>query len=215
MNESTMIDWSARLALFTGSDSEIPQDVIFKIEDENRGPSTNQEVKAHRMVLAMASPVFMKMFYVSDTLDKIAKEIIVKKTTVEAFEVMVNAIYNTVVLEESLKNLSVEEMFAVLDLVVKYQIPELTLAVRKCLASLSVTKDSVLEIASAAMPFSTIFEEEANDLLHKCATFLRPKFTDVGSVFEFAAENETEKDIVYKLFSMVDSLPPLKCTNCD
>ena len=47
------------------------------------------------------------MFFVSNTMDKTHKEITVKQTTVEAFQIMVSAIYNTRQMEESLVDKSV------------------------------------------------------------------------------------------------------------
>ena len=174
-----MIDWSTRLSQFTSEDSEIPHDVTFKIEEENKEPRIPQEVKAHKMILAMASPVFMKMFYVSDTLDKSAQQIVVRQTTVDAFKIMIHAIYNTTSLEESLKDKSVEEMFLVLDLVMKYQIPELTVAARECLTDVPLTEDAVLEVAEDAEHYSMVFEEEAKGVLLQCAKFLQQKIMPI------------------------------------
>ena len=210
-----MIDWSTRLSQFTSEDSKIPHDVTFKIEGENNDPRIPQEVKAHKMILSMASPVFMKMFYVSDTLDKSAQLIVVRQTTVDAFRIMVHAIYNTTPLEESLKDKSVEEMFLVLDLVMKYQIPELTLAARECLADVPLTDDTVLEVAEDAEQYSTVFEEEAKKVLFQCAKFLQQKFKDAKSVFKFVAENKAHKDVAYNLLAMIDTLENLNpCDNC-
>ena len=73
--------WSKKEEFLDPSNG-IPPDVTFVIEDDNGDQA--QEVKAHKTFLAVASPVFRKMFYGSakDTRDVIP----VKETTKEAFE---------------------------------------------------------------------------------------------------------------------------------
>ena len=211
MAESKGIDWSLRLAELIQASSEIPTDVTFRIEED-----TNEEnnVKAHRLVMAMASEPFRNMLFVTNTEDKEAKEISVKETTLAAFRAMVDAIYNTKTINESLKEKTVHEMFAVLYLVKKYRIPELVLSARDCLATFPLSQDVVLEVAGDAMKYLTTFDEEAKELLLRCAKFLKPKFKDVKTVFEFITVNKELGDIMIELFVLMNSIKPEQCDNC-
>jgi len=175
-----------------------PPDIAFRIKD-NDG---EHEIKAHALVLAMASDEFNKMLFGrGNNLEQTSEYIIVRENKA-AFVIMVNAIYNTSPIEESLKNKSIHEVFAVLDLVKRYQVPELVLAVKEILAIFPLTDDTVLDVANEAMQCSPVFQElqdDANSLLFLCAKFLKPKFNDAQSVFQYAAQNEDCKDVVYKL----------------
>ena len=210
----TDIDWSSRPAKFLQPDSEIPSDIIFQIVEDEPKQNVSHEVKAHKMILAMASPVFRKMFYVSETEDKTAKKIVVKETTVAAFQVMINAIYRMESIKDSLKEKTMDDIFAVLNMVVKYEIPELVLATRECLANFPIKEIKIaLEIASATMKYSVIFQEEAQLLLLSCAKFLQPKFSDANSVFKFFADNPNHKDVIQELMILMSSIE-IECTNC-
>ena len=74
MAESDGIDWKLRLVEVIKESSEIQTDTTFKIEKDNK----EEYVKAHRLVLGMASEVFRKMLFVTSTNDREAKEILVK-----------------------------------------------------------------------------------------------------------------------------------------
>ena len=211
MGEYDGIHWSLRLAQFLEASSEIPTDINFKIEDETK---EEKNVKAHRMVMGMASPAFRKMLFVTRTDDKVAEEISVEETSEAAFRAMVEAIYNTKTIKESLKEKTVHEMFAVLNLVKKYQIPELVLPARDCLATFPLTEEVVLEVAGDAMKYLNTFDEEAKELLIHCAKFLKPKFVGENSVFKFTAANKERGDILLELFALMDNIKPEKCENC-
>ena len=178
MAESDGIDWKLRLVEVIKESSEIQTDTTFKIEKDNK----EEYVKAHRLVLGMASEVFRKMLFVTSTSDREAKEILVKETTVAAFRAMVDAIYNTKTIRKSLVDKTVPEMFAVLNLVKKYEIPELVLTTRDCLATFPLSEEVVLEVAGDAIKYINIFDEEAKELMLHCAKFLMPKLSDTGAV---------------------------------
>ena len=207
MAESKGIDWSLRLAEVIKASSDIPTNITFKIEDIGK----EKDVKAHKLVMGMASEAFGKMLYVHD---KEAKEIVVKETTVAAFTAMVDAIYNTKTIHESLKDKTVHEMFAVLNLVKKYQIPELVVTARDCLATFPLREEAVLEVAGDAIQYLDTFDEEAKELLLHCAKFLQPKFKDAKSVFVFVAANKKHGDTMVELFALMEGIKPEQCHNC-
>ena len=206
MAEAKEIDWKLRMAEVIKDSSEMQTDITFKIEEGN---NKEADVKAHRLVLGMASGVFRKMLFVTGTNDKEANEVSVKETTVAAFRGMVDAIYNTKTIHESLEDRTVHEMFAVVNLVKKYEIPELVLATRDCLATFPLNEEVVLEVAGDAIKYRDIFDEEAKELLLRCAKFLQPKFSDVQAVFKFGAANKEHADTIVELFALM-----VECDNC-
>ena len=210
MTESKGIDWSLRISEAIKATPEFPTDITFKIEEVDE----EGEVKAHRLVLGLASQVFKKMLFVTGTDDKEAKEIPVEETTVAAFRAMVDAIYNTKTIQESLKDKTVHEMFAVLNLVKKYEIPELVLTTRDCLATFPLSEEVVLEVAGYAIKYLDIFDEEAKELMLHCVKFLMPKLSDAKSIFKFTAENKEHGETIIKLFSLMDKMKPEQCDNC-
>ena len=101
-----------------------------------------------KIVLGMVSPVFHRMLFVLWREDK---EVLVERMTPAAFKIMKNAIYNVMSMEKSLKGKSATEVFAVLDLVKRYQIHELKKIVLDHLSSFFLADDTVLEVAADAM----------------------------------------------------------------
>ena len=188
------------LAMIAKLDFQVSSDVTFRIEDYGADEvGVVQDVKAHRIILAMASPVFMNMLFVSELKDKKLNVITVKETTLAAFKTMVETIYNTVVLKDGLQGKTVAEIFQVLDLVVKYQIPELQLAIRENLAAILVTEYNVMEVAEAAFLYSKLFEEEAMLVLLKCAKYLWTRFNNITTTLQFVAENQDFREVLFVL----------------
>merc|ERR1719203_771473 len=74
------------------------------------------------------------MFFTTNVGDKTAKEIKIKETTKEAFKIMIDAIYSTKSIEDSLKGKSVKDVFNVVDLLERYQILGLLEEVKKNLS---------------------------------------------------------------------------------
>ena len=80
-------DWHHFLSL----DSDLPPDVFFQVKDEEGG-GQSKTIGAHRFILAGVSPVFRGMFF--GLMKETGEVVKVKETTIEAFEAMVNYIYN-------------------------------------------------------------------------------------------------------------------------
>ena len=209
--DPTVIDLSSKSARFISENSEIPPDITFKFTKDIDG---DNKVAAHKFVLAMVSQVFRNMFFVTNTKDRSANEIHIKDTTMEAFQIMVEAIYNVKTMKESLKGKTIDEMFAVLYLVTKYKIPELELATKECIASFPVTGDNVLEVATDALQYEATFKEASHHILLACAKFLQPKFADSSYLLQFVADNGDRMATVHKLAVLIKDLPAPTCTNC-
>jgi len=206
---TTPFDWSN---IITRVVNETPPDVIFVIPDGD----IKAEVDAHKMVLGMISLVFRRSFFSTDTTDRTAQRIEILETTKPAFQIMVDAIYNRTTINASLKDKSVDEVFAVVNIVKRFEISELVVAVTQFLSTFSITDDTVLEVASEAMEYSALFKEESRQLLLTCAKFLKPKLKDATAIFGYIAENEEQKEVISSLFVLMNDIPPTAptCSNC-
>ena len=208
------IKWSTRVALLLAQTDSILTDVTFEIE--------GKIVRAHKLILAMASPVFMKMFFTSEFADKKAQEIPVKETTHEAFEVMVEAIYNTTSMQKTPLMKSAGDIFDVLNLAVKYEIPKMEITAKACLAAFPVTKDTLLTVASDAQAFLVPFREEATEVLARCAglcwtLFSRPRDKGPGpwdhdSLFQYCCDHEEQQEVLCLLQGIMVTTP---CKDCN
>jgi len=154
------------------------------------------EVSAHKMILAMVSPVLRSMLYVNNT-----QVFTMEDTTEPVFRIFINAIYSVTPIQEALKGNKVEEIFAVLDLVKKYEVQELVQAVQETLYSFPLTDDTVLEVADAALKgFRTVkktaFSREAHRLFLSCAKFLKTKLTRAIDVLRLIRENSDRMEVI-------------------
>jgi hypothetical protein len=212
MMDHSDIKWSSLPAQFISTNSEIPPDILFLFKGVS---SDDAGVAAHKMILAMVSQVFRNMFYVHDTTDRVANKILIEDTTKPAFQIMIDAVYNAKPMKDSLKGLSLHEIFAVLYLVTKYEIHNLVLKVKEFLSSFPITEDIVLAVATDAMEYLDTFGAVAQNVLLSCAKFLRPKFPNVNSLLRFVAENGDRITTVHKLVVLMDQMTPPICSNCD
>jgi len=128
--DSTPFNWSL-VAQIMDEAFGIPTDVTFHILEGDQ----TEEVKTHKIILGIVSPVFKTMFFTTNVGDKAAKEIKIKETTKEAFQIMIDAIYSTRSIEVSLKEKSVEDIFDVVDLLERYQVLDLLEEVKKNLSN--------------------------------------------------------------------------------
>lgn len=194
---------------FISDNSPIPHDITFKFLEDDPG-----EVSAHKNILGMVSKVFLNMFFKHNTRDKSAREMVMKNTNRTAFKIMIEAIYNSKSIEENLRGKSLHEMFTVLNLVTQYEIPDLVLAVKACLSSFPITEvDSVLDIASDAVEYLATFEEDARNVLLRCAKFLNEALRDVNSFSQFVSNNSDRFVVVDRLLILMAEMKP-PCSNC-
>jgi len=134
--------WSL-LASLADETFGIPPDVTFLIVEKDQV----HKIEAHKMLLGVVSPTFKLMLYTTRVGDNAAKkEFEIKETTAPAFQTIIDAIYATKSIEDSLRDKSVKEVFDVIFLIEQYQIVQLKQAVEELLANYPVTKDTVLEV---------------------------------------------------------------------
>jgi len=207
-----MFHWSKLIAGVQDETFGIPADVVFEIVENDE----LHEIKAHKWLLAMVSLPFKTMFYTTEVGNKAAETFKIEQTTAPAFQIMMDAIYETKSIEDSLKGKSVQEVFDVLHLIEQYQISELAEAVQEILANYPVDDDTVMEVAEEATEYTTLFQKEAKLLLLNCAKFLEPKFKDSKNIYRYAAKTD-KKEVFSTLLAMMDEIQPVqdkKCSNC-
>merc|ERR1719481_750481 len=109
-------------------DVGIPFDVTFKIFENDNTTVGNyesdvevKEVMAHKLILASYSPVFKRMFYgaMKETKDVIP----VEQCTAKAFSLLIDHFYQV---DINCKEMTIEELFDLVNLAEKYDVPKLT-----------------------------------------------------------------------------------------
>jgi hypothetical protein len=173
--------------------SLIPTDVTFVIEQ------CGSEVEAHKFVMAMGSPVYMRQFYgtYKETKDRIP----VKETTKKSFVIMVDFVYGK---EIDWRGMTVDELFHVANMAEKYHIDILMGAVKKVFEDYPLCKDNVVLFASLALEHSQ-FEEPSKALLLNCSKFLRSVLKTVKDFETFAAKHSESDlcEVAFKLMGMM------------
>ena len=159
------------LRVFLSPDSDLPPDVSFLVQTEDGGGQ--KYVKAHRFPLSCVSPVFRGMFF---GLIKETSEVVeVKETTAEAFETMINFIYDPLHGETAF-NLSQiscpQKLFELLALATKYQIWKLASLTSDALKTLPITKENLIFTATVAKNYKAAFEDDSTHLMVRCLKFL-------------------------------------------
>ena len=135
-------DWQS----FLPPDSDLPPDVSFLVQGEN-GEDQETRIGAHKLLLAGVSPVFQGMFY--GPMKEIG-EVVVKEP--DAFKAMINYIYHPIGGEAFNLNHTrcPQELFELLTLATKYQISNLATLTTGALRSLSITRETMIFIATVA-----------------------------------------------------------------
>eukprot|EP00092_Neocalanus_flemingeri_P027985 GFUD01030382.1.p1 GENE.GFUD01030382.1~~GFUD01030382.1.p1 ORF type:complete len:299 (+),score=64.12 GFUD01030382.1:44-940(+) len=195
----------------------IPSDVTFRIIGINKnGVDEDEEVlgevEGHKIVLGAFSRVFRDKFCGSM---KGTKEVIpVKETTLEAFEKMVFYIYKK---DIEWGGLSVSEMYDVVNLAEKYHLAELMDEMKTQMGNLTITVETLMEIAHTTAQFSHLFPIVSPPLLLRCAKFLQITFRTPAEKLQFATDQYGggQEVTAMQLLVMARDLPPLPlCSNC-
>ena len=178
-------DWQSKLS----PDSDLPPDVSFLVQGEN-GEDQETRIGAHKLFLAGVSPVFQGMFYGPM---KETGEVVVKETTPDAFKAMINYIYHPIGGEAFNLNHTrcPQELFELLTLATKYQISNLATLTTGALTSLSITRETMIFIATVARNYhGTAFKDLSTELMMKCVKFLLDTSNGGGDVLALVKETE-------------------------
>jgi len=190
-------------------DVQIPYDITFKFVGNERD-QIEKEIKAHKFCLASQSSVFTKMFYgaVKETKDFIQ----VDQTTTEAFEKLLDYFYSV---DIDFKDMSVSELFDIVNLAEKYNVPELMDELKKQMALIPLTMENMMEVATTATQFSQ-FEGASSALLLHCAQYFNEKVPQLSDRVEYMVAQNAEGNgvVALNLLSLAQALPSSERTNC-
>ena len=180
--------------------SLVPTDVTFVISQ------CGSEVKAHKWVLAMGSPVLQKLFY--GALAKGTEEtVLVKETTKEAFVKKLDFLYGK---EVDWKVMTVDELFNIANMAEKYHVDALKESVKKALEAYPIDENNVVICASHAREYHQ-FEELSQALLLHCTKFLKSVVVKAEDYEMFAAKycDSDFGETAIKLLGMMSKVAPV------
>lgn len=212
MASSNPLDYNALVASLLSPDCPIPSDITFRVMDK-KGIYLG-DVSAHKFILSLVSPISRSSFFGSDNTDRDAKVLETKETTMKAFRGMVDFIYKK---EVNFEQMSVREMFDLVDLAEYYHITELQEVIRGLLNDLDISRETVMEVAAMAEEF-TQYDVMSKTLLGNCARVLNTITTDRKSFIDFSSEvTQSRREVLWvKLISLMKNLQPpvVVCSNC-
>jgi len=177
-------------------------DVNFEIEDEEG--FIVGVVGAHKAVMALRSPVFKAMFY--GPLAETGELIRIKKTSMFAFKEMVRYMHDAD-LDERPWAIGVRELFRMVDLAERYNLPGLSERVVDYAKSYLFPRESLLEVAKLAEEFR-LYTQVSQALLINCARFLTTIIEtpeDFNNIAKEWSTKETENfGTAFRLMAQVD-----------
>ena len=169
-----------------------------------------EEVKAHKFLLALASPFFHQMVY--DTPEGCdSSEVMtinVENTSKEAVEKTIYFLYNHPL---DLDNVSLATLFHMVDLAERFILPSLRQLLEIHLDSLkSLTTSDIMEAATAVFNLTCF----SSSLLDCCAKVLAKNFQDRKAIFDWAGHLVKEKHQQLGMELMARMGKFLTCGNC-
>eukprot|EP00092_Neocalanus_flemingeri_P037634 GFUD01040971.1.p1 GENE.GFUD01040971.1~~GFUD01040971.1.p1 ORF type:complete len:321 (-),score=78.38 GFUD01040971.1:2-964(-) len=201
-----MVLKSVDFSQFLSEDSGIPFDIKFDVIEEVHDEFTNEKfevdrktVKAHRLLLSAASPVFKTLFFGKMRSNKHHFEI--KETKIKAFELFIQIIYGA----ENL-NLDIKDMFEILDLADFYIIEPIKGKMIEAIKN-EMTFENLKTIADAASTYIH-HEELANGMLKNCGKFLQNNLRSSNQILEFLKDELMDPELIDKILD-------IKCENCE
>jgi len=189
-------------------DSDLPYDITFEIIENDK--CKGRKIKAHKSILAAFNPVFKRMF--CGALKETKDVIPVEPTTAEAFENMIKFLYHV---DIDYKNMTVSEIFDLVNLAERYDVPKLMQELMVRLTNVPLAMNNFMEVAHIASEFSQ-FEDASAALLLHCAKYFHEELTEPREQVKFvvAQQSEGRGIAALKLLSLAESMPPAVCENC-
>ena len=138
----------------------------------------------------------------------------VRQTSLESFETMFDYIYNKTI---EWGNVSVLEMYYVVNLAEKYHIPGMLDVVKILMENVHLTMENVIEVADAAAQFNQ-FPTISSSLIQSYAKFLKTNLKTDGELLQFAISHSGsgQEATALHLLALAKNMPgnPI-CSNCE
>jgi len=194
--------------------SSIPSDIKFVFKKETNGVKTVQEIRAHKLILALVSNVFEKAFYGGLRDDGCIE---IKDATKESFEAMINYIYTK---ETDVSIYGFEMLCSIYYLADKYNLSALKEETLKAIKIKDISADNILSVGLLADQHSA--HEELTEILYVKATKSLGTIFDgqLTKVINFFAEVDAGNSpdlcrIAVRLMAKLKTTPPVTvCSNC-
>jgi len=179
--------FNADMGHFLEDSSEMKPDVTYRIMEKD-GMKLQGEVKAHKFVLGMSSPVFRMSFFGMENIDRNASTIDIYDTKVKPFQLMIDLIYNKTSASERLQQMKDgQEIFDLYYLAHKYELTKLEIILEDVASKLHVTRETLMDFATVALEF-THFPKISDALFSNCVKYLKGVLATSEDFVNFAAE---------------------------
>ena len=153
---------ATRVQQSLSSTSDLPTDVKFLFKEEAESGTIVKEIRAHKLILALVSNVFQTGFFGGIVDDG---DIIIKDASKEAFEVMIEFIYNKVT---DISNCDFDILCETYYLSDKYNINLLKEETLRSIRSKDISAGNVLEVVNLAEQHSA--HEELVETLYEAVS---------------------------------------------
>lgn len=196
----------SQLSEVLGEFSDIPTDITFHVEDEVEKVHV---FHAHKYYLALVSKVLRTRFFGS--LRETSDIFVVKGTTSQALETMINHVYHK---NCSWEKKTVEELFEVANIAEMYDVAGLMKEVTEVVGNIQITLTNVVDLAHTAEQFSFL-SEVSECLLRSCVSFLQKTLLTHVLDFSGLVHSPDQMETVKNLHDRILEIPLPCCPRCD
>eukprot|EP00092_Neocalanus_flemingeri_P074054 GFUD01091518.1.p1 GENE.GFUD01091518.1~~GFUD01091518.1.p1 ORF type:complete len:266 (-),score=68.70 GFUD01091518.1:168-965(-) len=209
------MDLQSKISKCLDPTSSLPTDVrfLFKVEGGN-----TKEIKAHKLILAIASDVFKRQFFGSL---KEGEDIDIEDASQDVFLTMINYIYNK---QNEWTKYDLRYLSSLYYLAEKYDMMELREKILASIPEQKVSDENVLDVAILAEK-NIVHQPLSEALYDAAASFLKKKFNNkLDTAIDFFAETEATEVNSLVLMKMMarmklqsnQKLPQSQnCKNCN
>jgi len=187
-------------------------DVKFTFVDQNTGVMS--ELLAHKLVLALGCDVFMAQFYGPHM--ELRDTIPVEDSSVDAFKILVELLYNKKVAFENLGIELLAELFYLAD---KFILDDLKDAIIKEVSSRKMVTEKLLEAANVAE--DKVHLQRFSEALYKvCVKFVKENIQSIFEIFDSELPGGDNSLALHRLMAKANRVHPAPspstsvCENC-
>eukprot|EP00092_Neocalanus_flemingeri_P037484 GFUD01040816.1.p1 GENE.GFUD01040816.1~~GFUD01040816.1.p1 ORF type:complete len:274 (-),score=42.39 GFUD01040816.1:15-836(-) len=197
-----------KIAKSLDPNSDLPTDVTFFFQGED---NIVKEVKAHKLILSMASDVFKREFY--GTMKE--EDVVIKDASQQVFQAMIEFIYNK---RTALGDLELSFLASLYYLAEKYYLEDLKEGILAIIPEHEVNNENVLDVAILAEE-SILHQPLSAALYFAAPSFLKSAFNGkLEKAVDFCVENESTELhglVLFKMLATMKNIPdPDLCENC-